>query len=145
MIQAAKEDKGAYSVQVTNGNGAVQGRASVDITFAPIIDGKLTYPELVIQKTRFEIKGHVSGEPFPEITWVHPTGKVISESEPGVYEVKVYQDGSVILAIESAQMTDGGIYKLVAKNERGEASLQSGIVNVEGQQQRGAYLIYKIF
>lgn len=130
---AAKDDKGAYSVNVSNGNGAVEGRASVDITYPPEITGSLVYPELVVKNTKFEVKGCVKGEPFPEISWVHPTGKVIDVSEAGVNEVKVYPDGTVILGIESAQMTDGGIYKLVAKNERGEAVLASGIVNVEGE------------
>ncbi|ODM95048.1 Muscle M-line assembly protein unc-89 [Orchesella cincta] len=109
---AAKADKGAYSAQVSNQNGTAEGKANVAITFVPEIDGKITYPDLVTKNTRFELKATVKGEPFPEVEWVHPTGKTIKETEAGVHELKVYPDGSVILAIESAQMTDGGVYKL---------------------------------
>lgn len=62
------------------------------------------------------------GLPLPEITWYHDNEKISSDGD----RVKIRKDGEgQTLVIRDCTYSDGGVYRVVAKNREGSVEYKA--------------------
>ncbi|XP_043342030.1 hemicentin-1 isoform X3 [Cervus canadensis] len=121
LLQIAKalmEDAGKYTCAATNAAGETQQHVQLHVHEPPSLEdaGKMLN-ETVVVNSPVQLECKAAGNPSPAITWYkdnHP----LSDSS----SVTFLNRGQII-NIESAQITDAGIYKCVAINSAGATEL----------------------
>uniref|UniRef100_A0A8R1DN92 Ig-like domain-containing protein n=1 Tax=Caenorhabditis japonica TaxID=281687 RepID=A0A8R1DN92_CAEJA len=134
-----KSDGGAYRVVLGNDKGEVYSGSVVHVKAAkqaaPTSGANFLSP---LKDTEVEegdiltLQCTVGGEPFPEIIW-QKDGVVLQKDDRTTMRVAL--DGTCTLRIRSAKKSDFGQYKVIAKNEAGEATSECKVtVNEQGEQ-----------
>uniref|UniRef100_A0A8C6QPP1 Hemicentin-1 n=1 Tax=Nannospalax galili TaxID=1026970 RepID=A0A8C6QPP1_NANGA len=121
VLQIAKallEDAGRYTCVATNAAGEAQQHTQLQVHEPPSLDdaGKVLN-ETVVVSSPVQLECKAAGNPVPAITWYkdnHPLS--------GSTGVNFLNRGQII-DIESAQISDAGIYKCVAINSAGATEL----------------------
>ncbi|VEN57316.1 unnamed protein product [Callosobruchus maculatus] len=115
------EDSGLYKCNISNTLGELNANLTLNIEIIPVIKEK---PKVikVIKKKTIIVECKVLSKFAPECTWFKEADAVKEDSRHSVH-VEQVKDGefAVKLEINDVQKTDKGMYKLVAKNEKGEA------------------------
>lgn len=119
---ASLKDAGDYRVIASNDSGSAPSTASLTVSKKvekPAFVTGLKDQEIEIGSAiKLEIK--VTGIPRPKISWVKDNEQIIQK--PGVLRLSENPDeGSSVLTINSATPENAGNYKVIAKNEAGEA------------------------
>ncbi|XP_070624675.1 hemicentin-1 isoform X2 [Bos indicus] len=121
LLQIAKalmEDAGRYTCVATNAAGETQQHIQLHVHEPPSLDdaGKMLN-ETVVVNSPVQLECKAAGTPSPAITW-YKDNRPLSDSS----SVTFLNRGQII-NIESAQITDAGIYKCVAINSAGATEL----------------------
>ncbi|XP_006730990.2 hemicentin-1 [Leptonychotes weddellii] len=118
IAKALMEDAGRYTCVATNAAGETQQHLQLHVHEPPSLEdaGKMLN-ETVVVNNPIQLECKAAGNPFPVITW-YKDNRPLSGST-GVTFLKRGQ----IIDIESAQITDAGIYKCVAINSAGATEL----------------------
>ncbi|XP_019490993.1 PREDICTED: hemicentin-1 [Hipposideros armiger] len=121
VLQIAKAlmgDAGRYTCVATNAAGEAQQPFQLHVHEPPSLEdaGKILN-ETVVANSPIQLECKAAGNPLPAITW-YKDNRPLSGST-GV----TFLNRGQILDIESAQITDAGIYKCVAINSAGATEL----------------------
>ncbi|KAM9706377.1 hemicentin-1 isoform 2-T2 [Dama dama] len=121
LLQIAKalmEDAGRYTCAATNAAGETQQHVQLHVHEPPSLEdaGKMLN-ETVVVNSPVQLECKAAGNPSPAITW-YKDNRPLSDSS----SVTFLNRGQII-NIESAQITDAGIYKCVAINSAGATEL----------------------
>uniref|UniRef100_A0AC11BQX3 Hemicentin 1 n=1 Tax=Ovis aries TaxID=9940 RepID=A0AC11BQX3_SHEEP len=121
LLQIAKalmEDAGRYTCVATNAAGETQQLIQLHVHEPPSLEdaGKMLN-ETVVVNSPVQLECKAAGTPTPAITW-YKDNRPLSDSS----SVTFLNRGQII-NIESAQITDAGIYKCVAINSAGATEL----------------------
>ncbi|XP_065792281.1 hemicentin-1 isoform X2 [Muntiacus reevesi] len=121
LLQIAKalmEDAGRYTCVATNAAGEAQQDIQLHVHEPPSLEdaGKMLN-ETVVVNSPVQLECKAAGNPSPAITW-YKDNRPLSDSS----SVTFFNRGQII-NIESAQITDAGIYKCVAINSAGATEL----------------------
>ncbi|EMP38793.1 Hemicentin-1 [Chelonia mydas] len=121
ILQIAKallEDAGRYTCVATNAAGEAQQHIRLHVHEPPSVEhaGKMLN-ETVVVNNPIHLECKASGNPLPAITWY-------KDSHPlaGSASVTFLNRGQIV-QLDSAQISDTGIYKCVAVNTAGTAEL----------------------
>lgn len=128
-------DAGEYVVVATNEFGSASTRAEVAVApetveerpaveAQPVFIKKLD-DQTVQQGSYLGLKVRVNAHPQPELVWTRDN-KEIDLGDKRVH-LKQQSEGTIELTIDDVQPTDGGEYKVVAKNTHGTATTQAQI------------------
>ncbi|XP_029473326.1 LOW QUALITY PROTEIN: hemicentin-1 [Rhinatrema bivittatum] len=121
VLQIAKallEDSGRYTCVATNAAGEVQQHIQLNVHEPPSIeDAGLILNETVIVHNPVQLECKASGNPVPAISW-YKDGRLLTNAAG----VTLLNRGQII-QINSAQISDTGIYKCVAASVAGMAEL----------------------
>ncbi|XP_044798653.2 hemicentin-1 isoform X3 [Bubalus bubalis] len=121
LLQIAKalmEDAGRYTCVATNAAGETQQHIQLHVHEPPSLDdaGKMLN-ETVVVNSPVQLECKAAGTPSPAITW-YKDNRPLSDSSS-----VTFSNRGRIINIESAQITDAGIYKCVAINSAGATEL----------------------
>ncbi|KAM4812745.1 hemicentin-1 [Urocitellus parryii] len=121
VLQIAKallEDAGRYTCVATNAAGETQQHTQLHVHEPPSLEdaGKMLN-ETVVVDNPIQLECEASGNPSPVITW-YKDNHLLSGS-PSI----TFLNRGQIINIESAQISDAGIYKCVAINSAGATEL----------------------
>uniref|UniRef100_H0XAK9 Hemicentin 1 n=1 Tax=Otolemur garnettii TaxID=30611 RepID=H0XAK9_OTOGA len=121
VLQIAKallEDAGRYTCVATNAAGETQQRIQLHVHEAPRLEeaGKMLN-ETVVVNSPVQLECKAAGNPSPVITW-YKDNRPLSGSS-GI----TFLNRGQIINIESAQISDAGLYKCVAINSAGATEL----------------------
>ncbi|XP_047376655.1 hemicentin-1 isoform X2 [Sciurus carolinensis] len=121
VLQIAKallEDAGRYTCVATNAAGETQQHTQLHVHEPPSLEdaGKMLNETVVINNP-IQLECEASGNPLPVITW-YKDNRPLS----GSTSITFLNRGQII-NIESAQISDAGIYKCVAINSAGATEL----------------------
>ncbi|XP_007935886.1 hemicentin-1 [Orycteropus afer afer] len=121
VLQIAKtllEDAGRYTCVATNAAGETQQHIQLHVHEPPRLEdaGKMLN-ETVVVNNPIQLECKAAGNPLPAITW-YKDNRPLS----GSTSVSFLNRGQII-DIESAQISDAGIYKCVAINSAGATEL----------------------
>ncbi|XP_006907796.1 hemicentin-1 isoform X1 [Pteropus alecto] len=118
IVKALMEDAGRYTCVATNAAGEAQQHIRLHVHEPPSLEdaGKMLN-ETVVVNSPVQLECKAAGNPLPAITW-YKDNRPLS----GSTSVTFLNRGQ-ILDIESAQITDAGIYKCVAINSAGATEL----------------------
>ncbi|XP_077934173.1 hemicentin-1 [Halichoerus grypus] len=118
IAKALMEDAGRYTCVATNAAGETQQHLQLHVHEPPSLEdaGKMLN-ETVVVNNPIQLECKAAGNPFPVITW-YKDNRPLSGST-GV----TFLNRGQIIDIESAQITDAGIYKCVAINSAGATEL----------------------
>uniref|UniRef100_A0ABK8F4T1 Twitchin n=1 Tax=Anopheles gambiae TaxID=7165 RepID=A0ABK8F4T1_ANOGA len=118
------EDSGTYKCNIKNILGELNANLILNIEIIPVIKEK---PKLVtnIKKRTASIECSVASRFKPECVWMKET-TVIKETHRHMIKIEETREGefSVKLNIVGLSEADFGAYKLVAKNDKGQATSQ---------------------
>lgn len=134
-IEAATlENGGSYQVVAVNKVGKTASHAILTVT--PKVEDftkKGEKPSFVqgLEDTTvnegFPIKlsVKVSGIPTPKLTWLRNNKEIVTK--PGLIRISENPDNTANLAIHEADVTDSGLYKVIATNENGTAETKGEV------------------
>uniref|UniRef100_A0AAG5CSE1 Twitchin n=1 Tax=Anopheles atroparvus TaxID=41427 RepID=A0AAG5CSE1_ANOAO len=118
------EDSGTYKCNIKNILGELNANLILNIEIIPVIKEK---PKLVtnVKKRTASIECSVASRFKPECIWMKET-TVIKETHRHMIKIEETREGefSVKLNIVGMSEADFGAYKLVAKNDKGQATSQ---------------------
>ncbi|XP_065089533.1 twitchin isoform X14 [Ochlerotatus camptorhynchus] len=118
------DDSGTYKCNIKNILGELNANLILNIEIVPVIKEK---PKLVtnIKKRTASIECAVASRFKPECIWMKET-TVIKETHRHLIKIEETREGefSVKLNITELSEADFGAYKLVAKNDKGQATSQ---------------------
>ncbi|XP_050099309.1 twitchin isoform X9 [Anopheles aquasalis] len=118
------EDSGTYKCNIKNILGELNANLILNIEIIPVIKEK---PKLVtnVKKRTASIECSVASRFKPECIWMKET-TVIKETHRHMIKIEETREGefSVKLNIVGLSEADFGAYKLVAKNDKGQATSQ---------------------
>ncbi|XP_049301026.1 twitchin isoform X7 [Anopheles funestus] len=118
------EDSGTYKCNIKNILGELNANLILNIEIIPVIKEK---PKLVtnVKKRTASIECSVASRFKPECVWMKET-TVIKETHRHMIKIEETREGefSVKLNIVGLSEADFGAYKLVAKNDKGQATSQ---------------------
>lgn len=119
------EDSGLYKCNIKNTYGELNANLTLNIEIIPVIKEKPKVIKIIKKKTVI-VECKVLSKFAPDCTWFKEDNAVKEDSRHQV-QVEQVKDGefAVKLEISDVQKTDKGLYKLVAKNEKGEATSQT--------------------
>jgi hypothetical protein len=119
------EDSGLYKCNIKNTLGELNANLTLNIEIIPVIKEK---PKVIkiIKKRTVVVECKVLSKFTPDCTWFKETSAVREDSRHKVL-VEQVKDGEFAIKLEISEVnkTDKGLYKLVAKNEKGEATSQT--------------------
>lgn len=125
LTDPGMDDSGLYKCNIKNTLGELNANLTLNIEIIPVIKEK---PKVIkiIKKRTVIVECKVMSKFAPQCTWMKEE-KEVKEDGRHKYIVEQVKDGefAVKLEIENVEKTDKGFYKLVAKNEKGEATSQS--------------------
>ncbi|XP_047609819.1 hemicentin-1 isoform X2 [Phacochoerus africanus] len=118
IAKALMEDAGKYTCAATNAAGETQQHIQLHVHEPPSLEdaGKMLN-ETVVVNNPIQLECKAAGNPLPGIMW-YKDNRPLS----GSGSVTFLNRGQII-SIESAQITDAGIYKCVAINSAGATEL----------------------
>uniref|UniRef100_A0A8D0P2M9 Hemicentin-1 n=1 Tax=Sus scrofa TaxID=9823 RepID=A0A8D0P2M9_PIG len=118
IAKALMEDAGKYTCAATNAAGETQQHVQLHVHEPPSLEdaGKMLN-ETVVVNNPIQLECKAAGNPLPGIMW-YKDNRPLS----GSGSVTFLNRGQII-SIESAQITDAGIYKCVAINSAGATEL----------------------
>lgn len=118
-------DSGLYRCNIKNDLGELNANLTLNIEIVPVIKDKPKIIKIVKKKT-VVIECVVCSKFEPKCTWFKEE-KAIKETTRHQVQIEQVKDGeyAVKLEIKDVKETDKGSYKLVAKNEKGEATSQT--------------------
>uniref|UniRef100_A0A8C9DLV3 Hemicentin-1 n=1 Tax=Prolemur simus TaxID=1328070 RepID=A0A8C9DLV3_PROSS len=121
VLQIAKallEDAGRYTCVATNAAGETQQHIQLHVHEPPSLEeaGKMLN-ETVVVNSPVQLECRAAGSPSPVITW-YKDNRPLSGSAS-----MTFLNRGQILGIESAQISDAGLYKCVAINSAGATEL----------------------
>ncbi|XP_050067771.1 twitchin isoform X12 [Anopheles maculipalpis] len=118
------EDSGTYKCNIKNILGELNANLILNIEIIPVIKEK---PKLVtnVKKRTASIECSVASRFKPECVWMKET-TIIKETHRHMIKIEETREGefSVKLNIVGLSEADFGAYKLVAKNDKGQATSQ---------------------
>lgn len=119
------EDSGLYKCNIKNTYGELNANLTLNIEIIPVIKEKPKVIKIIKKKTVI-VECKVLSKFAPDCTWFKEDNAVKEDTRHQV-QVEQVKDGefAVKLEISDVQKTDKGLYKLVAKNEKGEATSQT--------------------
>ncbi|XP_038613568.1 hemicentin-1 [Tachyglossus aculeatus] len=121
VLQIAKillEDAGRYTCVATNAAGEAQHHIHLHVLEPPSLeDAGRMLNETVIVNNPVQLECKATGNPLPAITW-YKDNRPLSRAT----SVTFLNRGQII-EIDSAQITDSGVYKCVAVNSAGSTEL----------------------
>ncbi|XP_039591708.1 hemicentin-1 isoform X2 [Polypterus senegalus] len=118
IVNALLEDAGTYTCIATNAAGEAQQHVRLTVNEPPIVEnGGDILNETAIINSPIQLECKVSGNPLPAVTWYKDSRPITSSAG-----VTLLNRGQ-ILQIDSAQVSDTGIYKCVAINIAGTSEL----------------------
>uniref|UniRef100_A0A674IMN9 Hemicentin-1 n=1 Tax=Terrapene triunguis TaxID=2587831 RepID=A0A674IMN9_9SAUR len=121
ILQIAKallEDAGRYTCVATNAAGEAQQHIRLHVHEPPSLEhsGKMLN-ETVVVNNPIHLECKASGNPLPTITWYKDSHPLTSAASV------TFLNRGQIVQLDSAQISDTGIYKCVAVNTAGTAEL----------------------
>ncbi|XP_036375886.1 hemicentin-1 [Megalops cyprinoides] len=118
IVKAVLEDAGKYTCVATNAAGEAQQHIRLSVHEPPsILNSGQTLNETILASFPIQLKCKASGNPLPAITW-YKDGRPLT----GTAGVTLLNRGQV-LEIDSAQMSDAGLYRCAAVSIAGTAEL----------------------
>lgn len=119
------EDSGLYKCNIKNTLGELNANLTLNIEIIPVIKEKPKVIKIVKKRT-VVVECKVLSKFAPECTWFKENSAVREDSRHKV-QVEQTKDGEFAIKLEISEVnkTDKGMYKLVAKNEKGEATSQT--------------------
>jgi len=115
-----KEDTGLYKCSIKNGNGELNANLTLNIEIIPVIK---EVPRVVtISKNKnVVIECRIQSIFEPQCTW-KKDNTVINDNVTRETKIERVKDGEYVVKLEvkNASSSDKGVYKLIAKNEKGE-------------------------
>ncbi|KAF2885738.1 hypothetical protein ILUMI_20442 [Ignelater luminosus] len=119
------DDSGLYKCNIKNTLGELNANLTLNIEIIPVIKEK---PKVIkiIKKRTVIVECKVQSKFAPQCTWFKEADAVKEDSRHTVH-IEQVNDGefNVKLEINEVIKEDKGYYKLVARNEKGEATSQS--------------------
>uniref|UniRef100_H0WC62 Hemicentin-1 n=1 Tax=Cavia porcellus TaxID=10141 RepID=H0WC62_CAVPO len=121
VLQIAKallEDAGRYTCVATNAAGETQQHTQLHVHEPPSLEasGKMLN-ETVVVNNPIQLECKAAGNPLPVISWYKDSRPLSSSASI------TFLNRGQIIDIESAQISDAGIYKCVAVNSAGATEL----------------------
>ncbi|XP_012495412.1 PREDICTED: hemicentin-1-like, partial [Propithecus coquereli] len=121
VLQIAKallEDAGRYTCVATNAAGETQQHIQLHVHEPPRLeDAGKVLNETVVENSPVQLECKAAGNPPPVITWYKENRPLSASASMS------FLNRGQILAIESAQVSDAGLYKCVAINSAGATEL----------------------
>ncbi|XP_073903349.1 hemicentin-1 isoform X3 [Castor canadensis] len=121
VLQVAKallEDAGRYTCVATNAAGETQQHTQLHVHEPPSLeDAGKVLNETVVVNSPIQLECKAAGSPLPVITWYKDSHPLLGSSSI------TFLNRGQIIDIESAQVSDAGIYKCVAINSAGATEL----------------------
>nr|CAD7567469.1 unnamed protein product [Timema californicum] len=124
-LDPGTEDSGLYKCNIKNTMGELNANLTLNIEIIPVIKEKPKVTKIIKKKTII-VECKVESKFAPQCTWFKEKSAVREDSRHFV-RIEQVREGefAVKLEIESCMVSDKGVYKLVAKNEKGEATSQT--------------------
>lgn len=124
LIDPGIEDSGLYKCNIKNELGELNANLTLNIEIIPVIKEKPKIIKIIKKKTVI-VECKVLSKFAPSCTWFKEANAVKEDSRHTVL-IEPVREGefAVKLEISNVSQTDKGSYKLVAKNEKGEATSQ---------------------
>uniref|UniRef100_A0A8C3YS46 Hemicentin-1 n=1 Tax=Catagonus wagneri TaxID=51154 RepID=A0A8C3YS46_9CETA len=118
IAKAVMEDAGRYTCAATNAAGETQQHIQLHVHEPPSLEdaGKMLN-ETVVVSNPIQLECKAAGTPFPGLMWYKDNRPLSGSSSV------IFLNRGQIISIESAQITDAGIYKCVAINAAGATEL----------------------
>ncbi|XP_047561044.1 hemicentin-1 isoform X2 [Lutra lutra] len=118
IAKALMEDAGRYTCVATNAAGETQHHLQLHVHEPPSLEdaGKMLN-ETVVLNNPIQLECKAAGNPLPAITWYKDNHPLSASSSV------TFLNRGQIIDIESAQISDAGIYKCVAINSAGATEL----------------------
>ncbi|KAJ8886788.1 hypothetical protein PR048_013000 [Dryococelus australis] len=118
------EDSGLYKCNIKNSMGELNANLTLNVEIIPVIKEKPKITKIIKRKA-VVVECTVQSKFAPQCTWFKEANAVREDSRHSV-RIEQIKEGefAVKLEIESCIAADKGKYKLVAKNEKGEAISQ---------------------
>ncbi|CAH1249873.1 MYLK3 [Branchiostoma lanceolatum] len=115
-------DMGQYQVKAENQHGAMACSVCLGLAESPQFEDIMEDVEMYVGETgRLEVR--LYGKPFPDITWLKGTEELPKEKRI----IRTRSDEEVVLTINSAVLSDTGVYTCTAKNRAGEVSCKAQV------------------
>ncbi|UYV65937.1 unc-22 [Cordylochernes scorpioides] len=126
-------DAGLYRCHVSNSAGECNANLTLNIEVVPVVKEKPRIIKKEINKA-IVIEVKVTSVKEPKCVWLRQDTSIKEDSRHVVQTTKVTKgEYSVQLKIEKPTADEKGSYKLVVKNEKGEATSTEVFVDFEGQ------------
>ncbi|VVC89475.1 unnamed protein product [Leptidea sinapis] len=124
LLDPGIEDSGLYKCNIKNDLGELNANLTLNIEIIPVIKEKPKIIKIVKKKTVI-VECKVLSKFAPSCTWYKEASAVKEDSRHTVL-IEPAREGefTVKLEISNVSQQDKGSYKLVAKNEKGEATSQ---------------------
>nr|XP_044998229.1 hemicentin-1 isoform X3 [Jaculus jaculus] len=118
LAKALSEDAGRYTCVATNAAGEAYQHTQLHVHEPPSLDdaGKMLN-ETVLVNNPAQLECKAAGNPLPVITWYKDNHPLLGSTSI------TFSSRGQIIDIESAQVSDAGIYKCVAINSAGATEL----------------------
>ncbi|XP_074598807.1 projectin protein bent isoform X2 [Brevipalpus obovatus] len=129
-------DAGLYKCNVKNPAGESNANLTLNIELAPVIKEK---PKVIkqIREKKIIIEVRVASAGKPNVQWIKESTTVREDSRRRVKIQEITKgEYSIALEIDRVEKLDKGVYKLVAKNEKGECTSQSVTVDVDDMEEK---------
>ncbi|XP_019617552.1 PREDICTED: striated muscle-specific serine/threonine-protein kinase-like [Branchiostoma belcheri] len=113
---------GQYQVKAENQHGAMACSMCLGLAESPQFEDIMEDVEMYVGETgRLEVR--LFGKPFPNITWLKGSEELPQEKRI----VRTRNEEEVVLTINSAVLSDTGVYTCTAKNISGEVSCKAQV------------------
>ncbi|XP_023314711.1 muscle M-line assembly protein unc-89-like isoform X1 [Trichogramma pretiosum] len=118
------DDSGLYKCSIKNDLGQLNANLTLNVEIIPVIKEKPKVIKIIKKKTVI-VECTVLSKFAPDCTWFKETKAVEVDNRHKLHVEKIKEgEFAVKLEIEQISQADRGKYKLVARNEKGEATSQ---------------------
>jgi hypothetical protein len=118
------ENAGKYTLKAKNDLGEVECSAYVSVDLIPFIITSLPEKVLVPENGKTQLQCFIGGSPTPTIAWIKKGDDVVSGNG-----IDIYSDGDCYtLSIDSAKLTDAGVFNITAQNRVGKVTCKTELI-----------------